>query len=335
MDTVNYLAKIFNDDDIVYVAGALLAEGKGYANPRLAKMYELDSVLASASANGAPPEFFSINPLSFTNNNIRADGSTGSYRASANVVEFKNFLLESDAIPILLQRELLVEIDKHVPIRLATFSGSKSIHMIVSVADTLFPKKIKDPIIMYKQIWEGLVNKVEAICFKYIMEHTNIMLDSDKIFDRATKDPARLSRLPMAMRSDKNVVQEVIHVGGLIAGDELLALATEAKLHQYDSTKSTIDTSVDLASFERQLRTTQSLQFLRDRLEYPDRWTSASNMYTEMFRYTLWCLDACSVSFPVLDTYFTKKVYPTILAKGYPRDPRAGVVAAYQFKGLY
>lgn len=329
MDTFNYLYKIFTDDDIIYVAGTLQPDGKGYSNPRVSKVVDLFTVL------DLQHQFFAINPISFVNKNIRADGTTGSYRASANVAAFKNFLFESDSLPLRLQLELIVELNKQVPIRLATYSGGKSYHLIISVADTLFPKRVQDPIMLYKQIWEGLVTKLENIAHKYIQEHTNILIENEKIFDRATKDPARLSRLPGAYRADKDKHQNVVHVGGLIAGDELLALATEAKLRQYDGTKTSVDTAVDVALFEKKLRTTASLQFLRDRLEYPDRWTSSSNMYTEMFRYTLWCLDSCKVSFPVLDKYFTKKVYPTILAKGYPRDPRAGVVAAYQFKGLY
>lgn len=327
MDTLNYLSKIFSADDVIYIAGALQPDGKGYANARVVKMSELFTKLQ------LDHQFFAINPISYNNNNIRADGSTGSYRASSNVTTFKNFLLESDVLPLETQIELVAHLNKHVPLRLVTYSGGKSLHMIVSVADTLFPKRVSDPIVMYKQIWSGLVDKATTVANEFLAERG--LPPEDKIFDSSTKDPARLSRLPEAYRADKEREQKVIFTGGLVAGDELLALATEGKLQQYDGTKSSIDTSIDLASFERKLRTTQSLQFLRDRLEYPDRWTSATNMYTEMFRYTLWCLDACNVSFPVLDTYFTKRVYPSILAKGYPRDPRAGVVAAYQFKGLY
>lgn len=326
IDTWSALNSIFSTDDLVYVAGPLKDEG-GYSNPRLV-------ALELAHIDILPEHcFFSINPLVAPtfNRNIRPDGTKGSIRASANVATFKNFLFESDSLPIDLQKQLMPVIAEHVPIRIATFSGSKSIHMIVSVADTLFSNSVKEPVQLYKQIWDGLHEKLDKVVRDYLASEG--VVAPQKIFDTATKDPSRLSRLPGAIRN--SIEQSVVYRGALVAGDELLALATEAKLKQYDGTKSSIDTKVDLSAFERTLRTTQSLQFLRDRLEYPDRWTSNANMYTEMFRYTLWCLDACSVSFPVLDTYFTKKVYPAILSKGYPRDPRAGVVAAYQFKGLY
>jgi hypothetical protein len=316
------LLQIFNDTDVVYVAGPLStdAERPGYTSPAIGVLAELE----------LKPEhqFFSINPLTFDNRNIRADGTIGSYRASCNVVQFKNFLLESDSIPIEVQKELIPLINTFIPIRLATFSGSKSIHMIISVADTLFTSSVKDPVQLYKQIWDGLCEKLETI----IKSQLKYPDEFPKIFDRATKDPSRLSRLPGALRND--VEQRVVYRGGLVASDELLALSSEARLHQYDSANTTVDVSLDLSSFERSLRTTTSLSFLRDRLEYPDRWTSSANMYTEMFRYTLWCLDATSVPFNVLDNYLTRRVYPSIMSKGYPRDPRAGVLAAYQYKGL-
>lgn len=325
MNTYTAIQEIFSSDDLVYVAGALQTEG-GYANPRLVSLEHFNLEVMPEH------QFFSINPLVPTqfNRNIRPDGTRGSIRASANVAVFKNFLLESDTLSLELQRELVPYLAEHIPIRLATFSGSKSIHMIISVADTLFTSSVKDPIQLYKQIWEGLVEKAEALTTEFLRSRT---IEAPlKIFDRATKDPARLSRLPGAMRG--NVEQEVVYQGGLVAADELLALSSEAKLKQYDGANTNVDASIDVATFERKLRGTSSLSFLRDRLEYPDRWTSNANMYTEMFRYTLWCLDATSVPFNVLDAYLTKRVYPAILSKGYPRDPRAGVLAAYQFKGL-
>lgn len=320
----NNLLQIFHGADVVYVAGALSddASKPGYTSPNIGTLDTLE----------IKPEhqFYSINPLSFDNRNIRADGTKGSYRASCNVVHFKNFLLESDVLPMDVQLELIPYLNQYIPIRLATFSGSKSVHMIISVADTLFTSSVKDPIQLYKQIWEGLCEKLETHANAYLASIGHEPLE--RIFDRATKDPARLSRLPGAMRGD--VEQKVMAVGGLIASDELLALSSEAKLRQYDSANTTVDTTTDLAVFEKKLRATQSLSFLRDRLEYPDRWTTSANMYTEMFRYTLWCLDATSVPFNVLDAYLTKRVYPSILAKGYPRNPRAGVLAAYQYKNL-
>lgn len=325
IDTWSALNSIFTSDDLVYVAGALQEVG-GYNNPRLLSLEELDAHMLPEHC------FFSINPLvpSKLNRNIRPDGSKGSIRASANVATFKNFLFESDSLPIELQKQLLPILAEHVSIRLATFSGSKSIHMIVSVADTLFTSSIKDPVQLYKQIWEGLHDKLDKLVRDYLAsEGVSAPL---KIFDTATKDPSRLSRLPGALRG--SIEQAVVYQGGLIAADELLALSSEAKLKQYDGANTNVDASIDVATFERKLRSTSSLSFLRDRLEYPDRWTSSANMYTEMFRYTLWCLDATSVPFNVLDAYLTKRVYPAILSKGYPRDPRAGVLAAYEFKGL-
>lgn len=328
MNTINYLSKLFGHNDFIYTTGPLKPEG-GYSIPNLTQLAHLSSL-----ENFSSKCFYSINPLSkYENKNVKADGSVGSVRASVNVVEFKNFLLESDSISVEVQKQLVPYLNQHIPIRLATFSGSKSIHMIISVADTLLSNGTQDPIMRYKQIWEGLCEKAESITVDFLAERSIVV--PDKIFDRACKDPSRLSRIPAASRLVKEaiVVQEVVFEGGLIASEDLLALASEYKLKQYDSV-ATVDSSTDLTSFEKKLRTTSSLSFLRDRLEYPERWTSSANMYTELFKYTLWCVDATQVPFQVLDAYLTKRVYPSILAKGYPRNPRAGVLAAYEFKGL-
>lgn len=325
IDTRSALNSIFSDSDLIFVAGSLKDEG-GYSNPRLVALEFIHIDILPEHC------FFSINPLIATtfNRNIRPDGSKGSIRASINVATFKNFLFESDSLPIDLQKQLIPIIAEHVPIRLATFSGSKSIHLLVSVADTLFTSSVKDPVQLYKQIWQGLHDKIEKVVLNHL-----VTVDVEaplKIFDSATKDPSRLSRLPGAMRGA--IEQAIVYRGGLVAADELLALSSEARLLQYDSSKTTVDVTTDLALFEKKLRSTSSLSFLKDRLEYPERWTGNANMYTEMFKYTLWCLDATHVPFHVLDSYLTKRVYPSILAQGYPRDPRAGVLAAYEFKGL-
>ena len=316
------LKLLFNENDNVYICGQ--HNGERYECPRLVKMCFADQDLLQEH------QFYAINPLSTNNCNVKPDGSRGSYRASINVITFKNFLLESDTLPIELQIELIKYLNAHIPIRLATFSGSKSVHLIISVADTLFSSSVKDPVQMYKQVWQGLADKATEVTKTFLLECS---IEAPlKIFDSATKDPARLSRLPGAMRGE--VEQRVLHTGALVASEDLLALSAEIKLKQYDGTKATVDTSTDLATFERRLRSTQSLSFLRDRLEYPDRWAASANMYTELFKYALWCLDATSVPFNVLDAYLSKKVYPSILAKGYPRDPRVGVLAAYEYKGL-
>lgn len=317
------LSLLFSPNDNVYLCGA--HNGERYEHPRL---IAFDNYFSSTVL--PEHQFYSINPIGTFNKNIKPDGTRGSYRASINVTEFRNFLLESDTLFLSEQMELIDYLNEHIPIRLATFSGGKSVHMTVSVADTLIPQSAKDPVQLYKQVWQGLHDKADALTRQFLL--TRSIEAPLKIFDSATKDPARLSRLPGAMRG--TVEQEVLHRGALVVAEDLLALTSEIKLRQYDNAVKTVDTELNIETFERKLKSNSSLSFLRDRLEYPDRWTSNANMYTEMFKYALWCLDATSVPFSTLDAYLQKKVYPSILAKGYPRDPRIGVLAAYQYKGL-
>jgi hypothetical protein len=111
-------------------------------------------------------QFFSINPVKHYGDN----------RKSENIQSMKNFLFESDILPLESQKELFKKY-KDI-ISLATYSGNKSIHFIIQVRDA--PDTIEE----YRYVWKLLKDKY----FPYA--------------DTQCNDCLRLSRTPDAVRGN-------------------------------------------------------------------------------------------------------------------------------------
>lgn len=111
--------------------------------------------------------YFTINPL-----------VKGRTRAGSNVKRFRNFLFEMDENTIPEQVELIKQ--SKLPYSTLVFSGSKSIHSIVSLA-------IDVDRIEYDALWKAI---------------SAALLKNGIKADSACKDPARLSRCPNAIRDN-------------------------------------------------------------------------------------------------------------------------------------
>jgi len=154
---MNSIPCIFNENDIIIQQE--IVEMKGYAIP-----------LTQWNNN---KQFFSINPVKEIGNN----------RKKENVSVKKNFLFESDTLPIEEQKVLFKKY-KDI-ISMATFSGNKSIHFIIQVIDA--PETIDE----YHYVWNLLKDKY--------FQHA----------DKQCNDCMRLSRTPNAIR-DNNIKQILI-----------------------------------------------------------------------------------------------------------------------------
>lgn len=124
---------------------------------------------AEASGN-----FISINPLKES-------------RRDANVTKFRNFLIEMDEGPLDEQMQKVREAG--LPFSAATWSGSKSIHFIVSLEEPVDEKT-------WRTWAEALIRSVGA--------------------DPATKNPSRFSRLPGSHRADKGTTQSLLVLNGRV-----------------------------------------------------------------------------------------------------------------------
>ena len=138
-------------------------------------------------------KFFTINPL-----------VKGRTRKGANVKKHRNLMFEIDNIPVPEQAELIKA--SGLPFSTATFSGSKSIHWIISLVEPLEDR------VEYTAIWKAI----------------NAALLKNKIeVDSATKDPARFSRCPGVIR-DNGKEQKLLKVNTRI---ELEVIITWLQSH--------------------------------------------------------------------------------------------------------
>ena len=112
-------------------------------------------------------EYFVVNPVKNFNN-----------RKESNIANYQNFVFESDKNTLELQKEKLLWLnDNGLPFRTITYSGSKSLHAIVSLQIPLQEKSEETTKIKYSIIWQSLYN--------YIKEKTGLELDPN------TSNPTR------------------------------------------------------------------------------------------------------------------------------------------------
>ena len=135
------------------------------------------------SAPGPDDIFFSINSLN------------GNGRRDSNVISFRNFLLESDSIPLENQIDYITS---KVPVSTIVYSGGKSYHHIISLEEPVTKEE-------YFDLSKRLLNFIPNL-------------------DRSTKNPSRFSRMPNVRRPDTGAMQELVYVGNRIPNEELIKL---------------------------------------------------------------------------------------------------------------
>lgn len=247
-------------------------------------------------------EYFCINPLA-------------GERSDLNVIAFLNFLLEDDSTPIDKQLELL---QPHFQeFRLVTYSGNKSMQLIVSMADTL-PAKVGTP--------EGIkrYNRMAAGLMLYYENLTGLT------FDPSTKNPSRLARLPGIIRTSTGKEQKLISVGALKTAE----FVTSLELPDHIACTPVNFTTNTLSDFEALLTSSKKCWGLRDTLRYyVHDWGGPINMRPKLFNYTLWAIDLTGCSYEAIWAYLSKYTLPVLAAKGYPSDKfEEPVKSAFRFK---
>jgi hypothetical protein len=308
-----HLDLLFRPNDRIFLCGSLKEAG-GYSHPTCAPLSNLQ----------IEPEHlqFCIQPLTYENKNNKG---AKSIRASINISNYRNFLFESDIISVEDQLNNLEAIVNVLPIRAVTYSGGKSLHYIISVADELICGKPGSQAAndLYKAYWKGLANELEAT----ISQLTNT---SSKILDQSTKDPIKLSRLAGAFRN--KVEQSLVYTGPLMLSDDIYEYFTKVDRLNYGKINST-DAQMSITKFKSELQTPKNIA-LSFKLKYPKHWIASAGMYHELFKLALWAHDSTGVPYKTLEIYMQENIYPEIINCGYPRDPSIGVFNAYKWKNL-
>lgn len=129
--------------------------------------------------------FFSINPMDPTKT-----------RSDSAVTKYRNILVEMDKMPLEQQDQHITEIG--MPYSTAVYSGSKSIHYIISLEEELADE----------QIYRSFVKRVyRAVGMEYV--------------DQTCKNPSRFSRLPGHIREETEKEQKLLVVNKRVPNGEL------------------------------------------------------------------------------------------------------------------
>lgn len=292
------LSHLFASSDKILTCN--LQKNGGQTQQKIYKMSEFED-------NGINREFFCLNPIK------------GSRNLKSQVGAYRNFLYESDSLPIETQFALLptlIELDIFASI---TFSGGKSLHCIVSTADTL---DLGEPGSdeanhRYKQIWEGLRQHIEAAGLTGI--------------DPTNSNPTTLTRLPNAVRASNNTVQKLLHVGPLLPAEVVRAYCKV-------STKSSkqiiipVEFSGTFNQFETLLWRTENQNFFRYFL--CPNWVSTANNYIMLRRLCWWAVDAFNCSEELFMSLVQKYLEPEFAAMGYYRNNTKRVHQLFKWKRL-
>ena len=200
-DTIAFLSELFDPGDVLYIGTG--KEQKGdcqqshvktaenwirYFSKKLAEIRGMSGQdrERKIKALGKYLSFVIINPL----NGTQTEG--GSLRTDANVTDFRFILCECDNTPLEQQIPLIRGLK--LPVVSLTFSGGKSVHALIDAATLNGGKKIES-LSDYKRLTAGLFEKIGPLGF-----------------DPATKNAARLSRLPGIWRTDKNTFQNLLYL---------------------------------------------------------------------------------------------------------------------------
>lgn len=147
--------------------------------------------------------FFSINPIDWAKDHNPTETwhhPQKPRRSDDNVVAFRNILIEIDNLPIEQQKAIIEAIA--LPYSTAVFSGSKSVHYIISLVTPLTNRSEYDRLV--RRVYRAVGN-----------------------VDPSCKNPSRLSRVPGHIRQDTGKIQELMYIATRIENEKLEAWLLE------------------------------------------------------------------------------------------------------------
>lgn len=174
----------------------------------------------------------------------------GSTRADTNVIAWRNLLFEIDEYnsdvpgvkgdPVPLDIQATIVHRAGLPYSTCVNSGGKSLHWIVAVDDPFVSSKVE-----IESLWKAIAD---------ILNKTAKEMGHNITFDRATKNPSRLSRAAGAVRikeNGENKIQKVQRVRGRISSSDLLNWLESNEVDWYSYMPKPVDhTGVNQYNFE-------------------------------------------------------------------------------------
>lgn len=298
-----HLEALFKPDETTYF---------GFNNGTI--FQEWGSGPISAATTPVDADYICLNPL----NGKKLDN---------NVVAYRTWLLEFDTIPLQQQLELLAALEKLIPVRSITYSGSKSYHALISLSDDIgFPVGPKG-VQGYSNLFTALVDAAEAA------------LNCSGAIDRSNKNCSRYTRLGGGFNHVTKTAQPLIKLGALTTSSQLMAFI---EAHRPASSILPSNAAVGLKpvythSFERTLESQSHLKGLRNKLLLPRQWAAKAGNRQHIFNAALWAIDATGVGYEEFSYYVQKHVNPVLEEVGYENTHEkvnAAIRGAYRWKEL-
>jgi hypothetical protein len=131
-------------------------------------------------------------------------------RADINVSTFRNFLVEMDEVP--LKKQWPIIRDCGLPFSTSVFSGNKSIHFVISLADPCVDKIEYD--VIAQMIYRAVPAKIDYAC----------------------KIPSHLTRNPEIMRTDTKKEQRLLELRKRVSKQEILNWTESRGVKPHDVT---------------------------------------------------------------------------------------------------
>lgn len=290
-----------------------------------------NAVSPVCDSNFASTEFYSINPLSGTQDHghmIKEDYSASTpRRADINVEAFRSFLFEMDSTPLYEQIKFIE--NTKLPYSAVVYSGGKSCHILLTLATPLnLPPHEQDSIAQYKAIWRRIrefIDKEAAILG--ITRSANAM----SFVDSSCQNPSRFSRMPGILRKSTGKQQELLKISERIS--EKVFNSFLENCPKVLPPKNTL-----FKTPEKQSQTVEEFKAvcpkgLWDHLTVPI-WVASENMYPELYRLTLWAIDSTNVEYDCWLSILEDTVVPAMHIVGYPMHKfEKPLIDAYNYKG--
>lgn len=269
----------------------------------------------------APPGalFYAVNPLceNWQPHTVLMSKKPSGPRFSLNVSEYRNFVFESDRLPLADQLNKWTSITAELPVAQLTYSGGKSYHAVLSVLDSLELEPHRpESVQFYKQTWTAIATYLAT---------------KGLPVDHSTKDPARLTRLPGALRGQIEQAPVPIEAR-LISSEQIYTL-----INKYAPVTPTNQTLVaETHSLEELEKFLAKEQFkgLSRKIYLASNWANSENMYPALFRLTLWAIDTLRPPMEVWINLCERHVFPAIQAAGYRRNLHLPIKNAFLYKGF-
>lgn len=295
--STNALTHIFAEDDKIFICN--IGE-QGTKNEFVGNPAQVQEELIKN-----PRLFFAISPMK------------GQRRLKNQIQKYQSFLFESDTMPLSDQYLLAEDLRKSGLVSMATYSGSKSIHFIVSVADTLkFGEPGSDHANdLYRRTWLGLERLFREFGLTGI--------------DQTNKNPVTLSRMPGQMRGETE--QTLLYTGPLQTAEFISSLTIPAR----QSTIVPVTNVNNLPELEIALENPKHAK-LKLAIQYPANFLNAHHgNYPLLFRYAAWLIDETNAPADAAIAYFQKYFVPHLQAKNYFKDWEKPILHAYRHKGIF